>query len=326
MSETYTKLFSSITRSSVWLEDDQTLRVWVTMLALADRNGFVGASVGGLAATARVDRRKTEEALAKFLAPDPDSRSKDNDGRRIEVADRGWILLNYDRFRDMRDEEARKEYERNRKREARAKARGDVPDASALSRDVPSCPEKSALSAHAEAEASHKQKASQKESEIQTRAPAAPTRTQPPAVDRVPEFGARQMATVFVREYEAVQRSTPSMGGKHVDGLHAMVCRTAELQGVSPESLFLDTVRAWLSNPLSDRDRQSPYACFCQAWGSLTARGTAKPAEGSAETVASLQEAAQAAVARGDLAEVKRLNARRRELEDAADRGMRRGR
>jgi len=120
MSETFTKLFASITRSSIWLEDDQTLRVWVTMLALADRNGYVGASVGGLAAQARVPVEKTRQALEKFLAPDPDSRSKEFEGRRIEVTDRGWSILNYERFRDMRDEEARKEYERNRKRDQRA--------------------------------------------------------------------------------------------------------------------------------------------------------------------------------------------------------------
>ena len=161
MTETFTKLFSSITKSSIWLEDHETLRVWVTMLALADRNGYVGASVGGLAATARVDREKTREALDKFLAPDPDSRSADYDGRRIEVADRGWNILNYQRFRDMRDEESRREYFREQKRKARAKAKaaaaestpqaaGHVLGRSLTKSDNVDCP---ALSTHAEAEA-----------------------------------------------------------------------------------------------------------------------------------------------------------------------------
>jgi hypothetical protein len=155
MSETYTKLFGSITRSSVWLEDDQTLRVWVTMLALADRHGYVGASLGGLAAIARVDRRKTAEAIDKFLSPDPDSRSRDHEGRRIEVADRGWLVLNYDRFRDLRDEEAHREFERNRKREARKRnnINSGRPDMSQMSHDVPKCPTMSQEVAQAEAEA-----------------------------------------------------------------------------------------------------------------------------------------------------------------------------
>lgn len=123
MSETFSKLFSSITDSSVWSESHETVRVWITMLAMADQHGYVGAAVPGLAARARVTLEECEIALAKFLAPDPYSRSKDHDGRRIEVSDRGWVLLNYPRFRDMRDEEVRKTYERDRKRRQRAEAK-----------------------------------------------------------------------------------------------------------------------------------------------------------------------------------------------------------
>jgi len=164
MTETFTKLFSSITKSSIWLEDHETLRVWVTMLALADRNGYVGASVGGLASTARVDREKTREALEKFLAPDPDSRSADYDGRRIELADRGWNILNYQRFRDMRDEESRREYFREQKRKSRAKAKAALSEAgdgetkrvqghSLTPLTIPDKVDCPALSTHAEAEA-----------------------------------------------------------------------------------------------------------------------------------------------------------------------------
>lgn len=126
------------------------------MLALSDRHGYVGASIPGIASAAGVSLEKAAEAIAKFLAPDEWSRSKDFDGRRIEPADRGWNILNYERFRDMRDEEARKEYERNRKRESRK--RKNVPDSIGTNRDSPGqtaenakCP---AMSAHAEASAS----------------------------------------------------------------------------------------------------------------------------------------------------------------------------
>jgi hypothetical protein len=138
MSETYTKLFGSITDSTIWSESNETRLVWITMLAMSDRWGYVGSSVPGLASRARLAVEDVEVALAKFLAPDPYSRSQEHEGRRIEVADRGWTLLNYERFRDMRDEEARKEYERNRKREQRAKDKSkNVPDGPDLSRDVP---------------------------------------------------------------------------------------------------------------------------------------------------------------------------------------------
>jgi hypothetical protein len=123
--ETFTKLFSSITRSSVWLEDDQTRLVWITLLALADRDGYVGASVKGLAHMARVPPEKAQEALDKFLAPDPDSRSKDHDGRRLEVTERGWLVLNHGKFRDMRSEDARREYFREQKRKSRLRQSKD---------------------------------------------------------------------------------------------------------------------------------------------------------------------------------------------------------
>jgi hypothetical protein len=142
MSETFTKLFSSLTDSTIWAADDQTRLVWITMLAMADQHGYVGASIPGLAARARVPVEAVEVALNTFLAPDKYSRSQEFEGRRIEVADRGWTLLNYGRFRDTRDEEARRKYERERKRAQRAKA--------GRSRDVTESP---AVSAQAEAEA-----------------------------------------------------------------------------------------------------------------------------------------------------------------------------
>ena len=123
MSETYSKLFSSITASTIWAEPNPTRIVWITMLAMADRHGYVGASIPGLANTARVSIAECEVAINSFLSPDIYSRSPDHEGRRIEVADRGWVLINYERFRDMRDEEARKEYERNRKRVQRKAAK-----------------------------------------------------------------------------------------------------------------------------------------------------------------------------------------------------------
>lgn len=123
MAEHYTKLLSSITDSSVWLEDDQTLRLWITMLAMADRDGYVWASVGGLSFRSRVPPEATRRALDLFLAPDPDSRSPDYDGRRIEQVDRGWLILNHTRFRDMRDEDERRRKDRERKKAKRHAAR-----------------------------------------------------------------------------------------------------------------------------------------------------------------------------------------------------------
>ena len=108
----YTKLFQRITQSTVWCEDSETRIVWITMLALSDSRGRVFSSVPGLANTARVTVDQARIALAKFMTPDPDSTTPDFDGRRIEVIEGGWRLLNHGKYRALRDEEERKEYQR----------------------------------------------------------------------------------------------------------------------------------------------------------------------------------------------------------------------
>lgn len=108
--ESYTKLFSTIVTSTIWSEPASTCKVWVTMLAVVDRRGHVMSSVPGLARLANVSLHECEAALATFLAPDPYSRTKDNEGRRIAEIDGGWLLLNYAKYREKMAEADRREY------------------------------------------------------------------------------------------------------------------------------------------------------------------------------------------------------------------------
>ena len=117
----YTKLFSSITDSTIWREEDHVRLVWITMLAMADKSGHVMASVPGLADRARVSLDNTVKALAKLMSPDQWSRSAEFSGRRIEEIGGGWELLNYRKYRSIRDEEERKDYMRNYMRKRRSK-------------------------------------------------------------------------------------------------------------------------------------------------------------------------------------------------------------
>jgi hypothetical protein len=105
----YTKLFNSIVTSTIWSEDDKTRIVWITMLAIADKNGEVQGSIPGLARIAGVGVEDCRSAIAKFLSPDPDSRTKDDEGRRIEEIDGGWHLLNHRKYRDMASDADRAE-------------------------------------------------------------------------------------------------------------------------------------------------------------------------------------------------------------------------
>jgi hypothetical protein len=108
----YTKLFSSITDSTIWSESAETRIVWITMLAMCDKNGWVYASIPGLAHRAHVTIEETEEALNKFLSPDKYSRTPDHEGRRIEVIDGGWALLNHPKYKAIRSADERREYQR----------------------------------------------------------------------------------------------------------------------------------------------------------------------------------------------------------------------
>jgi hypothetical protein len=87
------------------------------MLASADECGVVRASVGGLAHLSRVDAEACREAIARLMAPDDDSRTKEHEGRRIEEVEGGWRLLNWAKYQApvLRPQptEQRREYMRN---------------------------------------------------------------------------------------------------------------------------------------------------------------------------------------------------------------------
>lgn len=138
----YTKLANSILTSTIWMEDDHTRLVWVALLAMADKNGEVQASIPGLANVARVPIASAEIAIQKFLSPDLYSRTKDADGRRIEVIKGGWALINHAEYRNLASEDDRKAKaaERQKRFRERQKQRDGVTDASQTpqkSRQIP---------------------------------------------------------------------------------------------------------------------------------------------------------------------------------------------
>lgn len=119
----FTKLFSSILTSTIWCEPDNVRIVWITMLALADQRGNVDGTVPGLAAMARVPVQATREAIAKLEAPDPDSRTKLWEGRRIATIEGGWQILNHGQYRNTLNSDERREYLRKKQQEHREKVK-----------------------------------------------------------------------------------------------------------------------------------------------------------------------------------------------------------
>lgn len=119
----YSKLFGSIINSSIWSEDSDTCKVWVSLIAMADQKGFVFGSPLGLSRVTALPLEKVLVALDKFRAPDPLSsdlgRSPDNNGRRIENVDGGWRLINWDHYNAIASAEDRRASTRDAMRRLR---------------------------------------------------------------------------------------------------------------------------------------------------------------------------------------------------------------
>lgn len=107
----FTKIFESLLDSTVWQETKETRLVWITMLLMKNRLHVVEASVPGLAKRAGVTIQECEAALARFLLPDPYSRTKEHEGRRIEVVDGGWKVLNGEAYKQRMGPEERRAYQ-----------------------------------------------------------------------------------------------------------------------------------------------------------------------------------------------------------------------
>jgi hypothetical protein len=98
----YLQINREILNSTVWVgTDSDTKTLWFFLLLAADmRTGIVPHTLPAISRDTGICREKVDSVLQRFLSPDPDSRSKEFDGRRIELVDKdnpngGILLLNY---------------------------------------------------------------------------------------------------------------------------------------------------------------------------------------------------------------------------------------
>ena len=96
----YNKIFTKILDSSIWLESHPTRIVWLTFIAAMDETGFCAfASVANVARRAIVSDTEAEEAIRCLTSPDVNSSDPENEGRRLERVQGGWIVLNAEKYR-----------------------------------------------------------------------------------------------------------------------------------------------------------------------------------------------------------------------------------
>src|SRR3990167_1541126 len=117
----YARVYEQIFSSSIMEEDLETRYVWFCLLALSDRDGFVDMTIPAIARRINLHESVVIKAIDKFMMPDPSSRTDTQEGRRLEKIREsfGWKIINYIHYRDLRNEENRREYMREYMRDKR---------------------------------------------------------------------------------------------------------------------------------------------------------------------------------------------------------------
>lgn len=117
----YLRLFSSILDSSINIASVPTAHrwLWITMLVIADEDGtgVVDMPTERLAARAGLPVADVVSGLEFLSSPDPDSRSRAEDGRRIvpfEEGSRAWCLVNWDEYKKIVKANEKREKTRER--------------------------------------------------------------------------------------------------------------------------------------------------------------------------------------------------------------------
>lgn len=88
---------------------------FVLMLAICDPTGHVIGTDVAIARRLNMGVEQFQQCVEILMRPDKDSNSKEEDGRRViaSAGERGYKLVNYLTYREMKDEEHRRSYMRD---------------------------------------------------------------------------------------------------------------------------------------------------------------------------------------------------------------------
>jgi hypothetical protein len=132
----FAKIFAQIFDSSI-AGDYAVRHVFMDLLVLADRDGVVDMTLDAISRRTNVPEEMVAHAIAELMKPDRKSRSHEEGGKRLVALDShrdwGWQIVNFEHYRAIRDEESRKTYFRDYKRQYRkGKASTESPQLSTL--------------------------------------------------------------------------------------------------------------------------------------------------------------------------------------------------
>jgi hypothetical protein len=127
----YGKLFAQMYDGTLATKGPwQALATFQQLIILADKHGTVDMTADAIARRTTFPLEVIQLGLSELEKPDPDSRTPDEEGRRIvRLSDSrpwGWQIVNHAHYRALRSEDERRDYHRKYYRDKRSpKAKGE---------------------------------------------------------------------------------------------------------------------------------------------------------------------------------------------------------
>jgi len=136
----YGKIFDSIYNGTLY-GNWEALVTMQQFIVLADADGVVDMTPMAISARTSIPREIIEKGIDILGKPDKYSRTPGSDGRRIELIDEhrpwGWILVNYEHYKALRDADTVRAQTRERVRKHReSKKKQDVTHGNAPKRHI----------------------------------------------------------------------------------------------------------------------------------------------------------------------------------------------
>lgn len=139
MAKGYVPVFTSVfdgTLGGRWPDSG----VWLCLLALADADGTIDMTIHAITARIGVPVDQLRDCIDRFCAPDPESRSQEEEGRRLVLLDSartwGWRVVNMAAYRRRASQRNEVAEGKNAERARRYRERHKVTASNGASRSV----------------------------------------------------------------------------------------------------------------------------------------------------------------------------------------------
>lgn len=114
----YAKVFTQIYDGTLCTKGPwEALVTFQQLLVLADQDGSVDMTAEAISRRTTIPLEIIKTGISALMKPDPDSRTPDEEGKRIvplsDGRSWGWSIVNYKKYRELKREEDRREYHRN---------------------------------------------------------------------------------------------------------------------------------------------------------------------------------------------------------------------